>query len=840
MAEIRERFSVETGSAQRKLKELADRYEKLGREVDSTKKKMNAGFGNTFSSSFTSSLKSGVVSINQANTGLKAMQTHTSRVVGSMKSMAVQIAAVAGSVIGLRKSLDLSDSITNTTARLNSMNDGMQSTADLQKMIMESAQRARGSYAEMAALVARFGNNAKEAFSSTEEVVRFTELVQKQMVIAGAGAEEAKNAMLQLSQALGSGVLRGDELNSIFEQAPNLIRTVAAYMGQPVGKIRELASEGKITGDIVKNAILGSAAEINAQFDAMPRTWAQTFQAFKNESLSAFQPVLNGLNTIANSKAFDILQSKATALIGSLSRGINYVVEGIVAITGGTTAPMSAPVNQEATAGILETQATEQESVAEATEKTAQATKKAAAAQREYNASVLSFDQLHKLSGGNGGSSAAAPQAGGVSTTPGSNALDTAGLSAAQSQVQGAMDTIKGAIAGANEEAGKPNKVKQFFDDIIPMLKSGNLNGVGEYLGEKARGLIHDFANNFNGEGAAAVLAGGVNGFFSLIREAFAAPEDWQLIGEKFGEMFNKFITDLDPKGAAEAINNFVDSMISLAGGFLSTVDKEELKEDIITFIKDIDWVDIAKLAAPFVALKFSLTLAPLVASAFIKALGSSIASGAGGILSGIGGGSALAGGATIASVAGGAAGAITAMSGAADIYKGFRSKNDAAKSAYYTSSGKKLGGVASGAAIGAAAGSFIPVIGTGAGALIGAGIGGIAGWLGSREEKKRLEELKKRGLLYAGGGFPLTGQAFIARENGPELVGTIGGRNAVANNDQIVAAVSAGVAQAAASVMGANSQDIVLYVDSEELARATINGRRRINIRSNPQISFT
>lgn len=832
MAEIRERFSVETGSAQRKLKDLADRYVKLGTAADNAKDKMSSGFGKSFSGY----MKSGISNINQMNTGLKTMQIGTARVASGMRSVVVQVAALAGSVVGIKKSLDLSDSLTSTTARLNAMNDGMQTTAELQKMIMESAQRARGSYAEMASVVARFGNNAREAFSNTEEVVKFAELVQKQMIIAGASTEEASNAMLQLSQALGSGVLRGDELNSIFEQAPNLIRTIANYMGQPVGKMRELAAEGKITGDIVKNAILNSAMDINAQFDAMPRTWAQSFQAFKNASLSAFQPILNGLNTIANSKAFDILQSKATALISSLASGVNYVIEGIVAITGGTTSPVSSPVNTETTTGVLENQATAQNDVAEATDQTAQATQRAAKAQKEYNASVMSFDQLHKLSGSSSSSTPGATNTQGQNT--GNTGADTANIATATGSAQNALNGIKTAIASANEEAAKPNKIKQFFDDLLPLLKSGNLSGVGAYLGEKAHDLIHNFAKNFSGEGAAALLASGVNGFFSLIRNAFSSPEDWNLIGVKFGEMFNKFITDFDPENAAQAINNFVDSTISLIGGFFSTIDTKELKNDLVTFLENIDWVDVAKLAAPFVALKFSLTLAPLVASAFIKALGSNIAAGiaSSGFLSGLG---------TFVTSLGAGAGAAGTAYGLFNVgknaYSAITSQNSDAKSAYGRKAGKQALGMGAGAAAGAAIGSVIPVIGTGVGALIGAGVGYFAGNHFTKSETEQIEELRRRGLLYADGGFPATGQAFIARESGAELVGSISGRTAVMNNDQIVAAVSQGVAQAVSNVLVNNnsSQDIVLRIDSEDIARASNRGNRRLNIRNNPQIAF-
>lgn len=196
--------------------------------------------------------------------------------------------------------VNLSDKYTQTTARLNMMNQAFGESADLTQMVFESAQRARGSYADMADTVARFGNNARDAFDSTAEVVAFAEIVQKHFAIAGASSVEASNAMIQLAQGLGSGVLRGDELNSIFEQAPNLIQSVADYMDVPIGKIREMASEGKITAQIVKNAMFNSAKTIDEQFASMPMTWGQVWTSVMNELYMASMPLLEVINLLAN------------------------------------------------------------------------------------------------------------------------------------------------------------------------------------------------------------------------------------------------------------------------------------------------------------------------------------------------------------------------------------------------------------------------------------------------------------------------------------------------------------------------------------------------------------
>ena len=197
--------------------------------------------------------------------------------------------------------LSISDEFTQTSARLDLINDGMQTTEELQRKIFEAAQDSRAEYGTMAELVARVGANAKEAFASNDEAIAFAETLNKQFVLAGASAEEISSATLQLTQGLGAGVLRGEELNAVFESAPNIIQSIADYLDVPVGKIREMAADGQLTADVVKNAVLASTDEVNAKFDAMPMTFNQVWTSFKNEALMAFQPVLEELNNFANS-----------------------------------------------------------------------------------------------------------------------------------------------------------------------------------------------------------------------------------------------------------------------------------------------------------------------------------------------------------------------------------------------------------------------------------------------------------------------------------------------------------------------------------------------------------
>ena len=254
----------------------------------------------------------------QFNQSLQNGASESSNLVSAIKRM-------AGAYLSIQtagKILEMSDEITQTTSRLNMMNDGLQSTADLYNMVYVAAKDARGSLGDMASVVARFGNNAKDAFSSSAEVVQFANLVQKQMTIAGASTQEAANAELQLSQALGSGVLRGDELNSIFEQAPNLIQNIADYLDVPIGKIRSMAQDGELSADVVKQAVFAATDEINANFESMPMTWGQMWTVFQNNATMAFQPVLQRLNDLANTDGF---QTFATNAINDLA-----VVAGVV------------------------------------------------------------------------------------------------------------------------------------------------------------------------------------------------------------------------------------------------------------------------------------------------------------------------------------------------------------------------------------------------------------------------------------------------------------------------------------------------------------------------------
>ena len=230
------------------------------------------------------------------NDEVKEGANSTDNLLGKVKSLA---GAYLG-FQGIKALVNTSDQFVQTTARLNMMNDGLQSTAELQEMIYQSAQRSRASYADTANAVAQLGNRAKNAFNSNEEVIAFSEQLNKMFTIAGASQEEMSSATLQLTQALGSGVLRGEEFNAVFEAAPNVMQAVADYIGKPIGELKDLASEGEITADIVKKAMFAAADETNAKFESMPMTWAQVWTTISNAVLMASQPILTAINWIAN------------------------------------------------------------------------------------------------------------------------------------------------------------------------------------------------------------------------------------------------------------------------------------------------------------------------------------------------------------------------------------------------------------------------------------------------------------------------------------------------------------------------------------------------------------
>ena len=208
-----------------------------------------------------------------------------------------------GAYVGLQtvqKLVETSDQMTQINARLQLMTGSAEAAAAAQDKIYQAAQRSRGAYMDMADMVAQLGTLAPDAFTDTDELIAFAEQLQKQMAISGASGQSAQAAMVQLTQALASGTLRGDELNSVLEQTPMIAKTIADYMGVTTGQMREMASEGAITADVVKNAMLSAAAETDAAYEQMPLTWSQVWTMGSNMALQAMQPVLDLISLAAN------------------------------------------------------------------------------------------------------------------------------------------------------------------------------------------------------------------------------------------------------------------------------------------------------------------------------------------------------------------------------------------------------------------------------------------------------------------------------------------------------------------------------------------------------------
>lgn len=217
----------------------------------------------------------------------------------AMFSKIKSMAAGMGVAFSAKKVIELADTMTQTTARLDLMNDGLQTTEELQNKIMASANRSRAAYQTTADAVAKMGVMAGDAFANNDEIIAFTELINKQFTIAGTSAAGIDAAMLQLTQAMASGVLRGEELNSIFEQAPTIIQSIADYLDVPIGNIRAMAQEGQITADIVKNAMFATADETNRKFESMPMTFAQVWTNLQNQLLQTFQPLIQMIGSAA-------------------------------------------------------------------------------------------------------------------------------------------------------------------------------------------------------------------------------------------------------------------------------------------------------------------------------------------------------------------------------------------------------------------------------------------------------------------------------------------------------------------------------------------------------------
>lgn len=288
----------------------------------------------------------------QAQRTVERAMRQTDTAASALSGTIGKLVAAFGGLALIRRALDLSDELSMTQARLNNVNDGLQSTAELQQMIYQAAQRSRGEYIGMMQTVAGLKAQTGDTFSSVREAVAFTELLNKQFKIAGADATAISSTMYNLTQALSTGVLRGQDLNIVMSNAPQIAQRIARYMGVGVGELKELASQGKVTADIVKQAILGAADDINQQFEKMPMTFGDAMNKAKNIAVKAFEPLGQMIADAINSSQFeDSLNGIAQTLyvvsgilisffslvgqgLGIIVSGLQFVSQGIGGLSG--------------------------------------------------------------------------------------------------------------------------------------------------------------------------------------------------------------------------------------------------------------------------------------------------------------------------------------------------------------------------------------------------------------------------------------------------------------------------------------------------------------------------
>lgn len=264
---------------------------------------------------------------------------------GFLQSTLGKMAAAFGGMALVKRVMDLTDELTMTQARLNNVNDGLQTTAELQEMIYQAAQRSRGSYAGMMQTVASLKAQAGDTFSSVREAIAFTELLNKQFKIAGADATAIASTMYNLTQALSTGVLRGQDLNIVMSNAPQIAQRIAKAMGVSVGELKNLASQGQVTSDVVKRAMLDSADDINKQFDNMPKTFGDMAQEIKNIATKEFQPIGQMLSDAINSgeveqsmsaigQAIYIVAAIFGQFVSDFTNGLGILLGGLVQAGG--------------------------------------------------------------------------------------------------------------------------------------------------------------------------------------------------------------------------------------------------------------------------------------------------------------------------------------------------------------------------------------------------------------------------------------------------------------------------------------------------------------------------
>lgn len=274
--------------------------------MNSSLRVVNQQFASGFSSASLMDVQYACTQVNvqleemaQSSQAIEPAVKQTQNIFDGLTEKVRSLVSTYGGLDGFKQVLNLSDQMSQTTARLSLMNDGLQSTDELQQKIIASANRARTSFMTQADVVTKLEQSAGGAFASNDETIQFAENLNKMFTIAGASQAEMSAASLQLAQALSAGTLSGSQLEAVFQSAPNFIQTIADYLGVSVGQVRAMAAEGQLSAGVVKNAMLGATDDINQQFNSMPMTWEQVWTTVCNKILPLMQPLLNLISLLA-------------------------------------------------------------------------------------------------------------------------------------------------------------------------------------------------------------------------------------------------------------------------------------------------------------------------------------------------------------------------------------------------------------------------------------------------------------------------------------------------------------------------------------------------------------
>ncbi|MEC1178545.1 tape measure protein [Metasolibacillus meyeri] len=273
---------------------------------------------------------------NRLRNGLRGAGTEADEVtsklqqlIGKLAGVAIAYVSIQGLANGFNKFTEASDSYSNTNARLSNINDGLQTQAELQDKIYRAAQRSHSSYNDTAAAVAKLNLLAKDSFASNDEAIRFTELMNKSFSVSGASTQEKQAGMYQLTQAMASGKLQGDEFRSITENAPMLAQAIADATGKSMGDLKKMSAEGTITADVIKKALFDAAGDIEDKFANMPLTFAGAMTLFKNWSQTAFEPLFIRFSQFVNSDAFGVIAGHAMVFVNLFISGLSFVFDAL-------------------------------------------------------------------------------------------------------------------------------------------------------------------------------------------------------------------------------------------------------------------------------------------------------------------------------------------------------------------------------------------------------------------------------------------------------------------------------------------------------------------------------